>query len=113
MRTQCVDLRSPRPLSFGPAGELNLASGVFTGLSSSLLIVLFVAVCLVESELIAQAQAGNGPIAHWTFDEGAGTVALDSSSNNNTGTIIGAVYVAGWTNTALSFNGTYEYVFAS
>jgi alpha-L-arabinofuranosidase len=34
------------------------------------------------------------PAAHWTFDEGAGTVAHDSSGNGHTGTLVGAG--AGW-----------------
>ncbi len=60
-----------------------------------------------------QPMQAAGLIAHWTFDEGSGTTALDSSSNNNAGTIVGAVYVAGQSNGALSFGGVNQYVFAS
>jgi len=52
-------------------------------------------------------------IAHWRFDEGAGTSALDSSTNNHDGTIIGATYVAGRFDGALSFNGAGSYIFVS
>src|SRR2546422_5503908 len=53
------------------------------------------------------------PIALWTFDEGSGTTALDSSGNNHTATIVGATYVAGQSNTALSFNGSNNFAFTS
>jgi len=70
-------------------------------------------VCLFGSGPTALGQVGSGPIAYWTFDEGSGTNALDSSTNNNLGTIIGATYVAGRFGGALSFNGANNYVFAS
>src|SRR5258708_31362016 len=69
--------------------------------------------CLPGFAPTALAQSANGPIALWTFDEGSGTTALDSSTNNNVGTIVGAAYVGGRFNTALSFNGSNSYVFAS
>ena len=36
-----------------------------------------------------------GPIAYWTFDEGSGTVAHDSSVNKNNGTLSGATWISG------------------
>ena len=46
------------------------------------------------------------PVAHWTFDEGAGTVALDSSGNGNDGIFVGdPQWVAGVVGGALEFNG--------
>jgi hypothetical protein len=60
-----------------------------------------------------RAFAQTNPIACWNFDEGSGTTALDSSGNNHSATIVGAAYVPGRTNTALSFNGTNNYAFAS
>lgn len=50
----------------------------------------------------------NIPKAHWTFDEGSGTSAADSSGNSNTGTLNGGV---SWTSgrigsSAISLNGT-------
>jgi len=46
------------------------------------------------------------PVAHWTFDEGAGTVAADSSGNGNDGTLVGdPQWVAGVVGGALEFNG--------
>lgn len=49
------------------------------------------------------------PIAHWKFDEGAGTAASDSSGGND-GTVQGAVWVDGVRGTALEFNGVSDYV---
>ncbi len=69
--------------------------------------------CLLASRPTALGQVATNPIAHWTFDEGSGTTALDSSSNNNAGTIIGAAYTAGRFGSALYFTGTNNYVFAS
>jgi hypothetical protein len=68
-------------------------------------------VCLFVSGLTARGQLATNPIALWAFDEGAGTTALDSSGNNHSASIIGAVYVTGWSNTALSFNGSNSYAF--
>jgi len=57
------------------------------------------------------------PRAHWRFEEGAGTLAIDASDNGNTGTISGAKHVddtpviPGFTNDyALEFNQEGDYV---
>ena len=45
-------------------------------------------------------------VGHWTFDEGSGTTAFDSSGNGNDGTFVGAPqWVAGKLGGALEFNG--------
>jgi hypothetical protein len=69
--------------------------------------------CLLATQGDALGQVTNDAIAHWKFDEGSGSTALDSSGNNHTGTISGAVYAPGRLNGALSFNGAGNYVFAS
>jgi hypothetical protein len=58
-------------------------------------------------------EVGGGPIAHWKFDEGIGTTAFDSSSNQYNSPITGAT----WQNEdqcitgkCLSFNGTNNYL---
>jgi PKD repeat protein len=45
-------------------------------------------------------------IAYWHFDEGSGTVAYDSSGNNNHGTVYGASWVTGKNHTGLEFIDT-------
>ena len=46
--------------------------------------------------LIVAHSASAGLVGHWTFDEGSGTVATDSSSKGNDGTVMGdATWVAG------------------
>ena len=46
--------------------------------------------------LIAAHSATAALVGHWTFDEGSGTVAADSSGNGNDGTVMGdAAWVAG------------------
>jgi 1,4-alpha-glucan branching enzyme len=49
-------------------------------------------------------------LAYWTFDEGSGSLAYDSSGNNNTGTVFfgnnnGTWTSSGMVNGAISFNG--------
>src|SRR5258708_2498341 len=79
----------------------------------SALFIAAASICLLGSRPTALGQVATNPIASWTFDEGSGTTAVDSSSNNNTGTIIGATYTAGRFGSGLSFNGINNYVFAS
>lgn len=61
----------------------------------------------------AAPSAFAGLVGHWTFDEGAGLVAADSSGNGRTGTLLAASGGSAptWTNdgisgNALSFDGT-------
>jgi hypothetical protein len=49
------------------------------------------------------------PIAHWTFDEGSGTIAGDSAGSQN-GTVYGASWIEGKVGGALSFDGMNDYV---
>jgi|GEM_PF-787108 len=54
---------------------------------------------------------GMGLVAEWKFDEGSGTTAVDSSGNNNNGTINGAAWTsAGISGNALQFDGINDYV---
>jgi hypothetical protein len=48
-------------------------------------------------------------IAHWSFDEGAGTIAYDSAGNND-GTIYGATWTTGQIGGALDFDGSNDLV---
>ena len=52
------------------------------------------------------------PVASWSFDEGAGTIANDSSGNNNNGILYGnpTWTTEGQVNKALSFDGSNDYV---
>ena len=64
-----------------------------------------------DRQLITPAAPGTTNVAgHWTFDEGSGTTAADSSGNKNPGTITGAQWVAGQVGGALSFDGVNDYV---
>jgi hypothetical protein len=44
-------------------------------------------------------------LAHWTFDEGTGSVAYDSSGNGNTGTVVNGYWTSGMVGSALFFDG--------
>ncbi len=53
----------------------------------------------------------NGLVAHWEFDDGAGTTAVDSSANSNDGTLVNdPTWVNGVYGDALSFDGADDYV---
>jgi hypothetical protein len=50
-------------------------------------------------------------VAHWKFDDGSGTTALDSSGNGNDGTFVGTPqWAAGKLGGALDFDGDNSYV---
>ncbi len=71
--------------------------------------------CVVLSCFAGSAGADPGLVAHWTFDQGSGTVAADSSGNGHDGTIHGATWVTDVApvqggSHALSFDGTDDYV---
>jgi hypothetical protein len=50
------------------------------------------------------------PLAIWHLDENAGTIAFDATSYQNDGTINGATWTSGFSNSALSFNGSSDEV---
>ena len=51
-------------------------------------------------------QGSSGLVGYWNFDEGSGAVAHDSSGNGYNAAVSGAAWVAGESNTALSFNSS-------
>ena len=51
----------------------------------------------------------DGLVGYWSFDEGSGTTAHDSSGNRNDGTIYGAAWTDGKFGKALSFDGIDDY----
>jgi hypothetical protein len=60
-------------------------------------LVVFLAGCgpsPIDAVGLAPTTLGSGLVAHWTFDEGDGTVLVDDSGNRRDGTIAGAT----WTN---------------
>ncbi len=60
--------------------------------------------CILASLGSTTCFASNGPIGHWTFNEGRGSVVFDSAGRNN-GAVIGApTFVPGVQGTALSFH---------
>jgi hypothetical protein len=66
---------------------------------------------LAPGEFNLLPPVASGAIAYWRFDEGSGSVAGDSSTYENDGTIVGA----SWTTSvdgsgALAFDGTSDYV---
>ena len=64
----------------------------------------------VPVTLVLTPTGSNGTAASFAFDEGVGTIAVDSSGNGNNGTISNATWTQGKFGTALSFNGTSSFV---
>lgn len=52
----------------------------------------------------------SGLSAYWKLDETIGTIAYDSSENNNTGTVNGATWITGVVGNALDFDGIDDYI---
>ncbi|MFA5772563.1 MAG: PKD domain-containing protein [Thermoplasmata archaeon] len=66
---------------------------------------------LSASEISAKYARYSGLVAYWSFDEGTGTAASDSSGNGNTGMVYGgAAWVDGISGKALQFDGGGDYV---
>jgi len=75
--------------------------------------VLVALIIVLSISWITQTSAdiSTGLVGHWTFDEGSGTTAGDSSGNGNTGTLTnGPTWTAGQIGQALSFDGVDDYV---
>ena len=69
---------------------------------------------------IATEEAGGGPIAYWKFDEGVGTTAYDSSSNQNNGVFGAGNSAPTWADESqcisgkcLKFDGSNDYINAN
>ncbi len=94
-----------------------------TGLSSSTTYVYRVAAYDLAGNVSAQSSSASATtqsapsgslVAAYSFNEGSGTIAPDSSGNNNNGTLInGPTWTAGKYGNAISFDGTNDYVLLS
>ena len=64
------------------------------------------------TSLLSIGEAANTSLVGlWRFDEGSGTIAVDSSGNGNDGTLVGdPQWVLGMINGALEFDGNGDYV---
>ena len=79
--------------------------------SMSVLVSLILYTLYFIPDTTRAAAPTNGLVGYWNFDEGSGTVANDTSGNNNNGTINGATWTAGKVgNGALSLNGVNQYI---
>ena len=69
--------------------------------------VVLAMLCALTTLVVAgqEANLDSGLVGWWSFNEGSGSIACDSSSNGNNGTIAGAQWVNGKQSKALSFDG--------
>ena len=61
-------------------------------------------------ENILNVGSSSGLVAYWSFDEGSGNIAYDSSGNNINGNIEGANWTTGINGSALNYDGIDDYV---
>src|SRR5659263_406517 len=70
------------------------------------------AMLVMNVALVSIASAETNLVSYWNFNEGAGTVALDSSGiGNNANLMNGPVWITGKIGKALKFDGTNDYAF--
>jgi uncharacterized protein YjdB len=78
----------------------------FTHLSSVFVVVFHFVVAVAALAPPAQAQT---PVGYWTFDDGSGTKAADSSGNGHPATLVNGIsWVAGNIGRAVSANAVYK-----
>ena len=74
-------------------------------------IAIGVALCIVALTGITVVRANDtGLVAEFSFNEGSGSVAFDSSNRGNTGAVEGATWASGRYGSALTFDGTSDLV---
>ena len=79
-----------------------------TYLSSVLVLLAQVVLSAAVLATVTQAQV---PVGDWTFDDGSGTKAVDSSGNGNTATLVNGInWVTGKVSGAVSANGVNQFV---
>lgn len=69
-----------------------------------------IAASLTALALFSPAHAALSLVGQWTFNEGSGTTAFDTSGNNLNGQVVNGTYVPGYIGTAIQYNGTSSYV---
>ncbi|MBI5153458.1 MAG: laminin G domain-containing protein, partial [Parcubacteria group bacterium] len=81
-------------------------------INKSFIALAFAIYVMVPVFVFAQsADVTSGLVGSWNFDEEGGTVATDSSGNNNPGALVGGPeWVMGKSGKALSFDGVDDYV---
>jgi len=90
-----------------------IVSSIVLGMVLSALVVNVSAVVISSHPRLTTISASpeeNGLVGYWSFDEGSGTTASDSSGNGNNGTVYGAAWTDGVSGKALSFDGVNDYV---
>jgi hypothetical protein len=78
-----------------------------------LVVALALGIALLPLVLTAAGPVGaasTGLVASYSFDEGSGTAALDSSGGGKTATVVGASWVGGRFGSALAFDGVNDRV---
>ena len=102
-----------RPTTFGSATQLTAAisAGDIAAAGTASVTVQNPGGAVSSALTFTITSASSGLVAHWKFDEGAGTTAADSSGNGHTGTLTnGPIWTTGQLGGALQFDGTNDFV---
>ncbi len=87
------------------------ATGLATGVTSGTTSIQAALGSISGSTTLTVTNPASGPVGYWTFDEGAGTSAGDSSGNGHTATLVnGPSWVSGKIGDAVSADGVNDYV---
>jgi len=81
-------------------------------MKKALILIMIVGMCFstILTSLPRARASGSPPVGQWKFDDGSGSIAYDSSGNENNGTVYGASWTTGISNGALQFDGADDYV---
>jgi hypothetical protein len=97
---------TPASVAVNLQSVTSLAIGIEGGLGTGTLLLDDIRLYAYNRQLVTPVEPSNANlVGHWRLDEGSGTTASDSSGNNCTGALLGAVeWVAGMAGSALKFD---------
>jgi hypothetical protein len=108
---ECLDSKYKADGVWNIGERIYISIGEVSGLQIEISVVdvksnkIILSGVLKEGYILGRSKGGI-----WHFNEGTDSIAHDSSGNHNHGTIYGANWITGISETALSFNGLNDYV---
>ena len=86
------------------------SAGLATGVGAGSTTITATSGSISGSTTLTVTTLPSGLVGHWTFDDGSGTTAVDSSGNGYNATLVNGVsWVTGKVGDAISANGTNQY----
>ena len=108
---ECLDSKYKADGVWNIGERIYISIGEVSGLQVEISVVEVKSNKIILSGVLKEGYIlGNPKGGIWHFNEGTGSIAYDSSDNYNHGTIYGANWTTGISETALRFNGLTDYV---